>query len=70
MTRMIVIYLVKLIRKYLNKHKEYVKGLIESLNSNNSEIEELYETKDCDLIRYVEYIQNIGLYVLSLTNRR
>lgn len=61
---------VKLTRKYLDKHKEYVKGLIESLNSNNSEIEELYETKDCDLIRYVEYIQkNIGLYVLSLTNR-
>ena len=61
---------VKLVEKYLDANESEINKVIGQLSTNKVEVTELYKEKDCNLIKYIEYIQkNIGLYVMSLTQK-
>ncbi len=61
---------IKLIEKYLKSHPAVLSDAISNLATHQTEVNELYRNKECDLIHYIEYIQkHIGLYVMSLTKK-
>lgn len=59
---------VTLIEKYMESHPKVLLNSILNLETHKTEVDELYKSKECDLIHYIKYIQNhISLYVMSLT---